>query len=66
MQILKSGPMAMNAVLGTAELLVSILQELDIKTLLLARRVSQQWLHAIELQKSPKLARRPAVSLEST
>jgi hypothetical protein len=45
--------MAMNAVLGTAELLVGILQELDVKTLLLARRVSQQWLHAIE--SSPEL-----------
>jgi hypothetical protein len=43
----------MNAVLGTAELLVGILQELDVKTLLLARRVSQQWLHAIE--SSPEL-----------
>jgi hypothetical protein len=45
--------MAMNVVLGTAELLISILQELDIKTLLLARRVSQQWLETV--QSSPDL-----------
>jgi hypothetical protein len=45
--------MAMNAVLGTAEPLVSILQELDVKTLLLARRVSRQWLDTV--QSSPEL-----------
>jgi hypothetical protein len=45
--------MAMNAALGTAELLASILQELDFKTLLLAQRVSQQWRTVI--QSSPEL-----------
>jgi hypothetical protein len=45
--------MAMNAVLGTAELLLGILQDLDIKTLLLARRVSRKWLNAV--QSSPEL-----------
>jgi len=45
--------MAMNATLGTAELLASILQELDFKTLLLVQRVSQQWRTVI--QSSPEL-----------
>lgn len=40
--------MATSATLGTAELLASILQELDIKTLLLARRVSRQWFDVIK------------------
>lgn len=45
--------MAMNAALATAELLANILQELDMKTLLFARRVSRQWLTVI--RSSPEL-----------
>jgi hypothetical protein len=60
---LKSGPMAMNAVLDTAELLVGILQELDIQTLQLARRVSRKWLDTVrsspELQESLYYKNRP-------
>ena len=45
--------MATNAALGTAELLICILQELDINALLLAHRVSHQW-HTV-IQSSPEL-----------
>jgi hypothetical protein len=45
--------MATNAALGTAELLICILQKLDINTLLLAHRVSHQWCTVI--QSSPEL-----------
>jgi hypothetical protein len=40
--------MAMLAVLGTAELLDCVLQQLDPKTLLLAQRVNRQWQKAIQ------------------
>jgi hypothetical protein len=45
--------MAMDEVLETTELLVSILQELDVKTLLPVCRVSRRWLSTIE--PSPEL-----------
>lgn len=45
--------MATGAVLGTAELLANILHELDIKTLLLSRRVSRQW--SIVIDSTPEL-----------
>lgn len=43
----------MNAALATAELLAGILEELDMKTLLFARRVSRQWFAVI--RSSPEL-----------
>lgn len=60
--------MATGAVLGTAELLANILHELDVKTLLLSRRVSRQW--SIVIDSSPelqeKLCYRPRLLKQTT